>query len=158
MLPIQYHELKPPKYVYYILILLAVVNYIIVIDQGSITKKEYAVLAISAFLIIWSIFSLQRLKIIIDDHGITNRTLFKEVFIEWKEITFVDIRINSAGHGISFLWKLKRVDKPDYHLNISGRKNMQLFARLVIVKLGEDYVAEKVKKFSENINHSLLLK
>jgi hypothetical protein len=157
MLPLQYTELKLPKWPYFILITLSLAYFILEMDQ-VITGKDYVILAIGAVLIIWSVFSLQRKKIIIDDHGITNRMLFKEIFIGWNEITFVDILVTSSGHGISLHWKFTKLYKTHYHLDFSyGRKNMHLLAQLIIAKLGGGLVSEKVKKFAENVNYSLLL-
>lgn len=158
MLPIQYFELKPPRWPYFILIFLSLAYFIIEIEQGFITGREYVILAIGILLIVWSIFSFQRKKIIVDDHGITDKMLFKEIFIGWEEITFVDIRVKSSGHGISMHWKFSILDKPDYYLDFSyGRKNMHLLAQAVVTKCSPQFVSDKVRSFAENKNYPLLL-
>ena len=130
---------------------------IIILEEGYISRKEYIPFIIAFLLFCWSILSLQRKKIIADDHGITIRMIFKEIFIDWKEIKSVDIKIKT-GHGLSPEWKFERWGKPDYTLDFSyGRNNMHILSQALVTKCQNAHISNKVRKFAENKNYSLLL-
>jgi hypothetical protein len=146
------------RWPYLIFIIIVPYYAITVFRQGHVERKDYAVLICGAFLLVWAILSLQRRLMIIDDHGITSRKIFKEIFIAWSEIKSVDIVVKTHGQGLSLSWKFERFDKPTYEMDFSyGKSKMQILADAIVTKCSAANVSDKVKRFAKDKNTSLLL-
>lgn len=148
---------RPNRVVHLILIILGISGLIITLEDGTVSRSEYAVFLSAIFLIIFFILSLKRLLIGVDNHGITHRQIFKETFISWDEIKAADIKVQSHGSGNSFVWILERYNKPSHKIDFVGRTNMQLLADALITKCPTANISQKVKKFAADKNTSLFL-
>jgi hypothetical protein len=158
MLPIQSHTFKPVRWPFLIFIFTTFIYILNVLNEKVIERKDYAAIACAAFLFIYSILYVIRMKIFIDNDGIVDRKIFSETFISWNELSAVDIVTESHGHGLSFVWLLQRVGKKPYKMHLSYKsKNANIMAEAMVMRCKDAKLSNKIIKLAEGKRISVFL-
>ena len=158
MLPIQPYTFRPPRWIFLSFIVMCVVYGGFLVEAKEIKRKEYAAVFSAVFLCCYSVLTIKRVMIHIDNDGILHRKIFSETFISWKEITAADIIIESHGHGISPWWNFERANKKPYKIDVPyGRKKYNILAEALVMRAPHAQLSNKIIKLSEGKNTNLLL-
>jgi hypothetical protein len=156
MLPIQEKIFRPPRWIFIFLIGMCAAYGIILIEQQEMRKNEYGIVFFGVIVCAYSIASIKRTMIRIDNDGILDRKVFSQTHIKWKEIISADITVNSHTHGISFSWVFERTNKRAYKMHVPRRKYFNDLTEALVMKAPQARLSDKIISLSEGKKTSII--
>lgn len=150
MLPIQPVTLTLPRWVYRIMLCIFALYVIYLLQQPHISRKDYGGIVMASIACVICYLYMIRIKVHLDNDGITDYKMLGKTFIQWSEITAADITIASHGHGMSPVWVLERRQNKPYNIEMpKNMKNFRIFAEALVMRAPDAKLSNKIIKLSE---------
>jgi hypothetical protein len=151
MFPIQSTTLFPRRLLMAFPFLVCIVIMFIVLANAEKTSLEtfyLTLIPLTITALIW--LGRKKVQLIIDNDGITYKTIFKEQYVPWKDINKTHLKyehhVESGGH----YWFFNTSAKPlKFFINLYSRKNLQIIAQAVVEKCKHSAIEERIYNMAE---------
>lgn len=150
MIPIQTTYLKP-RTKFLLLFFLVPVAMIVLFASDEIRDKEFLIWALVisvAFAIVY--FIIGKSYVMIDNHGITIKNIFKEKSLDWKDIQRFYLKIIHTGKSTQRLWYFEAGGASlNFSTNLYSRKSLQSVAEALVSKCTHAQIEPKIREMAE---------
>jgi hypothetical protein len=152
MIPVETVELKPRTWQLLIPMILLSTGFIIIIEKGPpVTGINFIFFtAISVLFLVW--LGLRKQRLIIDNDGITVKTVFNARQVLWKDVVNSFVKNEFHGKSSKNYWYFQTADNNDFKIHINySRKNLRTLAEIVVDKCRHARIQDRVYKMAEGI-------
>ena len=144
--------LRPRKWPAAIPLVLALVFFIFISPQ----KNDYTVPIVCVVLLLVSIFMfliLLKAQIILDDTGMTYKTLFGTKEISWQAVAKTYLRFRHHGQSGSYYWYFETpgAKKIKFSMRLYSRKSLHTIAKAVTTKCREAQIDDRIHNMAEGV-------
>lgn len=146
---IQPISIKPRLWFVLIPLFLILVALIIALTKAPLKGAIGILIFCLAFLILLSI-AYNRVEIIIDQSGLTSKTLFKTRHILWKNVFKTYVWFYFDGQSGNFIWHFETAtqNKLELAVGMYSRKSLKLIAEAVVTHCPHAQIEPKIKSMA----------
>jgi hypothetical protein len=150
MLPIETTFLYPRRQILLVAIAILFGIFFLIGSRKSIEPGVQYVVLIGIALIGFLWFGLKKIYILIDNNGLTHKTLFSTKELLWSAVIKTYIKYEHHGKSGSHYWFFEATDRPfKFSTSLYSRKSLQLIAEAVMEKCTNATIDDKIKKWAE---------
>lgn len=149
MLPIETTELRSRPWPAYLLFVVGVTLFFLPHRNNEYIAQYFGDGFIAFAILMW--WLIAKAKFIIDDYGITYKTIFSTKQIFWNTISKTYIKYHQHEKSGSFDWYFENLDGrvEKFSINLLSRKNIRFIAEAVVTKCRNTDIEQRIYNMAE---------